>query len=166
MEMTRDFAVLGCLLLRHREGESKQPGSPENPPKNSRPSLWGLCSRGVRQGVDAGTFAYQTCMQATGHTSKDLPIRATSLRVAGEAHEGTGLKQWWLRKQTLAMTRRAALVCTIGPDRCGRLWRGRCWDRQHFADPSSNPGLMLGAGTYSASQASAPSAAVNLELIV
>lgn len=45
-EMTRDFAVLGCLLLRHREGESKQPGSPEKPPKIPG-QVSGACVPGV-----------------------------------------------------------------------------------------------------------------------
>lgn len=49
-------------------------------------------------------------------------------------------------KPNVRHERQVALICTTGPDRCGRLWRGRCWDKQLLADPSFNPSLMLGEG--------------------
>lgn len=49
-------------------------------------------------------------------------------------------------KANISHYRWAALMCTMGPGVCGRLWRGRCWDGQHLADLSSNPSLMLGVG--------------------
>lgn len=72
----------------------------------------------------------------------------------GEAQEGTGLKQWWLRKQILAITVRGlwfAPLALSGVGGCGEAGDGigSTWQTPALIPPDAGGGYILSLSGFS-----------------